>query len=102
MIFGKPMEFWIALIGAVLYVASKDAEKSPVHKQLAKMAASGAFAYSLADELAPFTRGSESLAAILITVFGVLALNIATALISDRDLIRSIVKARLGGGKDAE
>lgn len=102
MLFGKPLEFWLAIIGATFYVASRDAEKTPALKRVGKLLASGLFAYVAGDDLAPFTRGSESLAAILIMIFGVIGLDIAVAIVTDRDLIRDIVKRKFGGNGDGK
>ena len=98
MILGKPWEFWVAVAGAALYTATRDAEKAPIKKRLLKTLSSAALAYALADELAPFTRNSESLAAVIIMVLGLIMLDLLTALISDRALIVSIIKSRMGGG----
>lgn len=99
MMFGKPWEFWIALIGAAIYTATRDAEKAPVKQRLTKTLSSAALAYALADELAPFTRNSESLAAVIIMVVGLFILDVMTALVSDRAFIMSLIKSKIGGGK---
>lgn len=36
----KPIEYWAGLIGMVLYVATRDAEREPLIKRLAKVVAS--------------------------------------------------------------
>lgn len=100
MIFGKPWEFWIALLGAAIYTATRDAEKAPIRKRAAKTLSSAALAYALADELAPFTRNSESLASVIIMVLGLIVLDLMTALVSDRAFIMSLIRAKMGGGKD--
>lgn len=98
MLFGKPWEFWIAMIGAALYLTVRDKEKAPFWIRIAKRLSVAAFAYSLSDELAPFTRSSESLAAVVIMLFGLLVLDFVSTALANKELMLSIVRSRLGGG----
>ena len=94
----KPLEYWAVLIGMVLYAASRDAEKEPLIKRVIKTAASAFLAVGLSPALAPYLRGSENVAAVAIMALGLLLLDAATAVISDRKFIQDLIKARIGGG----
>lgn len=94
----KPLEYWAVLIGMVLYAASRDAEKEPLIKRVVKVAASAFLAVGLSPSLAPYLRGSETAAAVAIMAFGLLILDVGTAIIGDRKFIQDLIKSRVGGG----
>ena len=86
------------LLGMVLYVATRDAEKEPIIKRLAKTGASAFLAVGLSPEVAPqWFLGSENLATVVIMTVGLLALDIATALFRDREFIKDMIRRRMGG-----
>jgi uncharacterized membrane protein YoaK (UPF0700 family) len=97
----KPIEFWAVLLGMVIYVASRDAEREPVAKRVAKTLASALLTIGLSPTIAPWVRGSELLAAVAVMAFSMIVLDVATALLGDRDFIKSIIAKRLGG-KDGQ
>lgn len=99
----KPLEYWAVLIGMVLYAATRDAEREPILKRAAKIGSSAALALGLSPAIAPYLRDSETFATVVIMAFGMLALDVGTALVSDRDFIRGLIQKRLGGngGGDA-
>ncbi len=94
----KPLEYWAVLIGMVLYAASRDAEKEPLVKRVVKVAASAFLAVGLSPSFAPYLRGSETAAAVAIMAFGLLILDVGTAIIGDRKFIQDLIKSRIGGG----
>ena len=98
--FEKSLEFWAVIIGMVFYIASRRAEDEPIRLHVVKAIAAGFLAVGLATEVAPYVRDSEAIAAVIIMAFGQLILDVGTALVSDRDLVKEIVKRRFGGGKD--
>jgi uncharacterized membrane protein YoaK (UPF0700 family) len=98
----KPIEFWAVLLGMVIYVASRDAEREPVAKRVAKTLASALLTIGLSPTIAPWVRGSELLAAVAVMAFSMIVLDVATALLGDRDFIKSIIAKRLGGGEDGK
>ena len=100
MIFGKSWEYWAALFGMVLYAASRDAEREALVRRLVKYASSGLLAFGLTPSAAPFLWDSEVAAAVIIMGFGAIALDMATALLRDREFIKDLLRARLGAGKD--
>lgn len=77
---------------------ARDAEKKAPVKRLAKTAASALLAYGLADGVAPYVGGSPTFAAVLIMGFGLIILDVGTALLLDRDFIKELVRKKLGGG----
>ncbi len=94
----KPLEYWAVLIGMVLYAASRDAETEAIWRRVVKTIASAFLAVGLSPSLAPYLRDSETAATVAIMAFGMLALDVATALIGDRQFIKDLIKARFGGG----
>ena len=80
------------------YVAARDAEKEAPVKRIAKTAASALLAYGLADGVAGYVGGSPTFAAVLIMGFGLIILDVGTALLLDRDLIKELVLKKFGGG----
>lgn len=100
--FGKPLEYWAVLVGMVFYVMSRDAEREPLVRRAVKTTASAFLAYGLSPTLAPTTRGSEVLAALAIMAFVLVLLDTLTALVSDREFVKEMVRRRLGGGRGDE
>lgn len=94
----KPLEYWAVLIGMVLYAASRDAEKEALWRRVVKTVASAFLAVGLSPTLAQYLRGSETAATVAIMAFGMLALDVATALIGDRQFVKDLIKSRMGGG----
>ena len=97
--FGKEWEFWAVMVGMAFYVAARDAEKEAPLKRIAKTAASAFLAYGLADGVAPYVGSSPTFAAVLIMGFGLIILDVGTALLLDRELIKELVRKKFGGGK---
>ncbi|WP_217701812.1 hypothetical protein [Pseudooceanicola sp. HF7] len=62
-----------------------------------KTAASAFLAYGLSPTIAPWTRDSEVLAALGVMALGLIALDTATGLISDREFIKEMIRRRIGG-----
>jgi hypothetical protein len=94
----KPLEYWATLIGMVLYVATRDAEKEPLMRRGVKVLASALLAIGLSPTVAPYLRGSEIAAAVALMAFGTLILDVITAVISDIEFVKKLVERRLGGG----
>jgi hypothetical protein len=96
----KPPEYWLVLLGMVIYVAMKDAESAPLQRRLVKTVASGLLAVGFSKEIAPWLNGSEAIATVLIMAAGTIILDIGVALISDREFIKDLIRKRLGGRND--
>ncbi len=95
----KPFEYWAVLAGMVLYAATRDAERESLWRRTVKVVASAFLTVGLTPNVAPYLQGSETMAAVCVMAFGLLALDVATALIGDRAFIKSLIRSRLGGGK---
>lgn len=101
---GKPLEYWLALIGMVLYAAARDAEKEALWRRVAKIAAAALLSMGLSPSLAPMLplvgdlEYAEIYAAIGIMAFGLIVLDTATALVADREFIKDLLRRRIGGG----
>lgn len=96
----KPLEYWAVLIGMVLYAASRDAEKEPLVKRLVKVAASVFLTVGLSPGIAAYFEWPETSVAVAFMALGMMALDTATALISDKKFIQDLIRARFGGGSD--
>ena len=95
----KPLEYWAVLIGMVLYAAARDAEREPIWRRAVKVVASAFLTVGLTPNVAPYVQGSETVAAVGVMAFGLLVLDVATALLGDRKFIKDLIKTRLGGDK---
>ena len=94
--FDKPIEYWVTLLGLAVWTGSRDAEKDPLHRRLAKTATSALLTVGISPSIADYAGISEIWAAILVMAVGLLALDTATALISDRDFIKQVIRKKLG------
>lgn len=90
----RTLEFWVALVAAALYVYLNSKEKVIAYR-LIMVASSAGFGFSLSGEAAEFLGIGTTFAGVLIIVFGYLAIDLVTALISDRGFIKDIIKSRL-------
>lgn len=95
----KPLEYWAVLIGMVLYAAARDAQREPLWTRAVKVIASAFLTFGLTPSIAPYLRNSETAAAVGVMAFGLLALDVATALVGDRAFIKELITKRFGGGK---
>ena len=93
----KPLEYWAVLVGMVFYAATR-AESEALWKRIIKVLASAFLTVGLTPTIAPYVRGSEMVAAVAVMAFGLMALDVATALLADRKFIQDLIKSRLGGG----
>lgn len=98
----KPLEYWAVLLGMVLYAATRDAEKEPLVKRIVKTLASAFLTIGLTPTLAPWVNESEMAAAVIIMAFGMIVLDVVTALVSDREFIKELVRNRIGGKKSGD
>jgi len=97
-LFGKSLEYWAVIIGMILYVMSRDAEREPVARRAVKTVASAFLSYGLSPTLAPIARGSEVLAALAIMAFALVLLDTITALFADREFVKDLVRRHIGKG----
>lgn len=96
----KPLEYWAVIVGMVLYAAAQKAEAETLYRRVAKIAASAALAIGTTPSLAPYTRGSEIFAAVIVMGMGIIILDLVVALLGDRKFIKDLIAARFGGGSD--
>jgi len=91
---GKPIEFWIAIFAASLYVFDRAREK-PLLSRLTVVAVSAGLGTSVAPDAMALTGLSETLCAVLLTTLGYLVLDFLTAIIGDREFLKSVIVDRL-------
>lgn len=96
----RPLEYWAALVGMAIYIASRDAEQEALSRRLIKTCASGLLAFGTAPTLAGYFNDNEIIATVIIMAVGLFALDTATALVADREFIKELVRRRMGGRRD--
>lgn len=89
----RTTEFWVALIAAAAYVFLNSKEKA-IHYRILMVASSAGFGFSLAKDASAWLGIGETLAGVVIIVFGYLVIDLVTALISDRAFVKEILKSR--------
>lgn len=89
----RSIEFWVALVAAALYVFLNSKEKA-IHYRILMVASSAGFGFSLAKDAAAWLGIGETLAGVIIIVFGYLVIDLLTALMSDRAFVKEFIKAR--------
>jgi hypothetical protein len=96
----KPeLNHWIALVAAMVFVAMQHREK-PMLARAVIAGISGALGHTLSGEIAETVGWLGPLGwLVVVTAFGYAALDIGLALVSDRESIKEVLKARLGGRK---
>lgn len=92
--------YWATMAGVAIWVGIRDAEHEPILRRVAKTSASALLAYGAGPEVAPYLGGSEIAATVALMAFGLLALDVLSGLVSDRDFIRDMLRRKLGGGRD--
>jgi len=92
----RSVEFYIALIAAALFVYETNKEKTFRSRFLITLTSAG-LGFSVAPELSHWVGGSLVITGILVTALGFLALEVASAIVSDRNFIKELVKNRFGG-----
>lgn len=96
---GKSFEYWAVMLAMILWLATRDAERESIMRRITKTAASGALAYGLSPFFAPYLKDSEEMAVVLVMGVGLIALDVLTALIGDREFLKDLLKQRFGGKK---
>lgn len=92
--FERTTEFWVALLAAGIYVYLNSKEKA-MHYRILMVASSAGFGFSLSQDVSQFLGIGETLAGVIIIVFGYVIIDLVTALVSDRGFIKEIIKGRL-------
>lgn len=95
----KPLEYWAALIGMMLWVAAKDAEREALWRRLLKIVASALLTIGMTPTVAPYLRGSDTAAAVALMAFGLSVLDLMTAIMADRAFIKELIRAKVGASR---
>ena len=93
--FEKPIEFYIALAAASLFVYERSNDR-PLFNRLLVVVISVGLGASLSEDLANWLGRSEILVTVIITSVGYLALDFLSSIFADRKLLLEILKGRLG------
>lgn len=89
----KPVEFWVALIGAAIYVYLSSKETGHVHRWF-MVASSAMLGFSLSGDFSLFTGLGETFSGVLVTVFGYVLIDMTTALLKDRTFLKQLIVER--------
>lgn len=95
----KPIELWMTIIGLAIYVGMRDAETESISRRIGKTLASGFLALGVSPSIAEWAGFSEIIASVMVMTCGLLALDVLTGIVADREFMKQIVKRRLGGGQ---
>jgi hypothetical protein len=95
----KPIEYWATLIGMILYVVMRDADKDSIYRRIVKTCASAFLAYGLSPSLAEWFNGSEYLAVIAVMSVGLITLDALTVVMSNSNFIKKLLMNWLGQDK---
>ena len=93
----KPIEYWIALVALVIYVASRNAENDPILKRVTKTVVSAGLTLALSPDIATRLHADETWAAVIIMAIGFVVLDVFTSTVGSRSFIRSVIKGRFKG-----
>lgn len=93
----KPFTYWVALITAMALVFERHKGKSAISRLLI-MSISAGIGHSLAPDVAAYLQRSETMAVMILTPLGYALATTMMALVSDRQWIKDVLTARLGGG----
>lgn len=97
MLGSKTVEFWAVIIGMSVYIATRDAETESVSKRASKVVASGFLAIGLSPVMSDYFGIGETASAVVIMAFGLIILDLLTALVKDREFMKELIKKKLGG-----
>lgn len=92
---GRPIEVYIAIIAAALFVFETNKDKPLWSRFLITMSSAG-FGFSLGPDLAEQTGQSLVLTGIIVTALGFLVLEVSVALLSDTAFMKKIIAKRVG------
>lgn len=95
----KPLEFWAVVAGMSLWIFTSTSQNETLLRRFSKTIASGILAFGLSTDVANYLEVQEGFAAVAIMAFGLIALDTATALVSDRQFVKDILRRRFGGDK---
>ena len=98
----KDPNYWIAVAGSLLYLASRRAPEESARVYLSKMASAGFMAIGISEPLSTYFTIDESITAVVVVIFSQVVFDVIHAILADRKLLLEIIKRRLGGGNGKE
>lgn len=90
----RTTEFWVAMVAAAIYVYLNSKEKA-LHYRILMVASSAGFGFSLSPDVAKYAGIGETFAGVIVIVFGYVAIDLVTAIASDRGFLKEVIKGRL-------
>ena len=96
--FDKPHEYWAAFVGMLVYIFMRDRKTETLAASVGRTIASALLTLALSPTAAAYTRGNEILAAVGLMAFILIALDVGTALFSDREFVKELIRKKFGGG----
>jgi hypothetical protein len=86
----------------ILYIATRDAERQPLMIRTGKTLASAALAVGLSPDAGSWLGISENIATVGIMAFGMILLDVVTAIVSDRAFIKELIVKKVGGSQNGK
>lgn len=93
---GKDLPYWATFAGMALYLLFMRGQDQPLRARVVSTAIAALLGVGLSPSLAVYLGWAEVVVCAGVMAFGVILLDILTGLLSDRELVRDIIKARLG------
>lgn len=94
----KPIEYWVALASAALWVFMSHKEKTWVMRLLISVMSWG-IGFSVSKDVADFTGRSETMSGMFVVAFAWVILDFLTSLFADREAMTKAFWDRVGGKK---
>ena len=98
----KPMSFWTLMVGMAVWVFMSTSHTETLFKRVGKTFVSGALAFGLSTDVANYLSIGEGPAAVAIMAFGLIFLDTATTVFSDRKFLTELIKGRMGVKTDED
>ena len=90
------LRYWAVFLAAAFYVGAKNPDQEPIKRRLTKVGVNAGLAFGFSKDLSAYLWGSEMAAVIILMSAGWIILDIITGIISDPDLIKKLVRQKLG------
>lgn len=97
MLGSKTLEFWAVIAGMSVYIATRDAETESISKRVSKVVASAFLTIGLSPVMSGYFNIGETASAVVIMAFGLIVLDLLTALVNDREFMKEMIKNKFGG-----
>lgn len=93
----KTTEYWLAFLGMVIYLLTRDRKMETLLFRVSKTAASGLIALGSSKAVSNYFGVDDIVAAVFIMAFGLIFLDLVNGFARDREFIKGLIKEKFGG-----